>query len=295
VNLFASWTGKVGPVRGIIEGMMSTGSARGGTGFALPAGVQAGRDYSVLGFGVIARAEVDLGIVRPWLGVMFASGDSDPTDDKLEGFYHLAFSSSGTGVSSDIFRALEVSPAAGGHRDYFCPGGMNGANNSIRPGGNANLAIGNDVFEGVTECGHTIDNPFNDRIGRNSHAGITTVFSNPGGLLIPVGVDVFPVKGHEIRMFYLYKQFATTRLLEIAYNLPSGSISKEQVHEIGALWQWTLNPHFDIRLSGSVGFAGAGYKDLARLADCNATVAGVQSCEGDDVALVGHARFRARF
>ncbi|MGE3539441.1 MAG: hypothetical protein AB7N91_18665 [Candidatus Tectimicrobiota bacterium] len=294
VNVSGSWTGTIGPIKGLVQGMVATGTARGGTGLGLPAGVQPGRDYDILSFGAIAQIEVDLGIARPFVGVLFASGDGDPNDNDLKGFNHLGFRSSGTGTTGDVFRALEVSPAAGGHRDYFCPGGMTGANGSIRPGG-GNTAIGNTVFSGVTECGHTIDNPFNDRIGGRSHPGLESVYSNPGALLIPVGVALFPVKGHEFRGYYLYKQFVSTALLEAAYNLPRGSIDKTQVHEIGGFWQWTLNPHFDIRLSGSAGFAGSGYKDLARLADCNATTAGVQPCEGEDVALQGQARFRARF
>jgi hypothetical protein len=40
---------------------------------------------------------------------------------------------------------------------------------------------------------------------------------------------------------------------------------------------------------------GEGYKDIAWLADCNLTATGVQACEGNDVALTGEARFRARF
>ena len=46
---------------------------------------------------------------------------------------------------------------------------------------------------------------------------------------------------------------------------------------------------------GSIGIPGGGYKDLARLADCNPTVAGVQPCAGNDLALKGEVRFRARF
>ncbi|MGE3539442.1 MAG: hypothetical protein AB7N91_18670 [Candidatus Tectimicrobiota bacterium] len=294
VNLSGSWTGALGPVKGLVQGMVAAGTARGGTGLALPAGVQPGRDYDVLAFGAVAQVELDLGIVKPFVGLLFASGDGDPNDNELKGFNHLGFRSSGTGTTGlGAFQALEVSPAAGGHRDYFCPGGGPSAA-SVRPGG-GNTAIGNAVFSGVTECGHTIDNVWNDRIGGMSHPGISTVYSNPGGLLIPVGLSIYPLKGHIIRGYYLYKQFVSTALLEAAYNLPRGSIDKTQVHEIGGAWYWTLNPHFDIRLSGSVGFAGEGYKDLARLADCNATTAGVQPCEGDDVALQGHARFRARF
>ena len=66
-------------------------------------------------------------------------------------------------------------------------------------------------------------------------------------------------------------------------------------HEVGGYWQWDVNPHFDIRLAGSIGIPGGGYKDLARLADCNPNVAGVRPCAGNDLALRGEVHFRARF
>ena len=66
-------------------------------------------------------------------------------------------------------------------------------------------------------------------------------------------------------------------------------------HEFGGFYQWTINPYFDIRLAGDLAFAGNGYKDLARLADCDSTLPGVQSCGGKNVALRGEVRFRARF
>ena len=34
----------------------------------------------------------------------------------------------------------------------------------------------------------------------------------------------------------------------------TGKFEMAQVHEIGGYWQWTLNPHFDIRLAGNLGF-----------------------------------------
>jgi hypothetical protein len=115
--------------------------------------------------------------------------------------------------------------------------------------------------------------------------------------MIPVGLQIFPAKGHQISAWYIYRAMATSRLLEIAFapELAGRSIGKTQYHELGAFWMWTLNPHFDFRLSGGIGIAGDGYKDLARLADCNPNVAGVQSCSADDVALTGEVRFRARF
>jgi hypothetical protein len=81
----------------------------------------------------------------------------------------------------------------------------------------------------------------------------------------------------------------------LAPELGGRGISKTQYHEVGGYWLWTLNPYFDIRLSGNMAIPGQGYKDLARLADCNPGVPDVQACQGDNVALVGEARFRARF
>jgi hypothetical protein len=88
-----------------------------------------------------------------------------------------------------------------------------------------------------------------------------------------------------------------TNLIEAAFapELGGRKIRNTQYHEVGGFWQWTLNPHFDLRLSGNIAIPGEGYKDIAQLADCNPAATGVQACEGDDVALTGEARFRARF
>ena len=74
-----------------------------------------------------------------------------------------------------------------------------------------------------------------------------------------------------------------------------GGFARRSTTVSGGYWQWTLNPHFDIRLSGEIAFPGDGYQDIARLSDCEPGVAGVQSCDGNDPALKGEARFRARF
>jgi hypothetical protein len=62
---------------------------------------------------------------------------------------------------------------------------------------------------------------------------------------------------------------------------------------------WTLNPNFDIRLAGNVTFAGGGTYDLAHLGNCNAGGGGAYGssarCGGNDGALRGEVRFRARF
>jgi hypothetical protein len=47
------------------------------------------------------------------------------------------------------------------------------------------------------------------------------------------------------------------------------------------------------RLAGNIAFPGSGYKDLARLDDCDPRTAGLQACDGDDAALKGEVRFQA--
>jgi hypothetical protein len=298
VLLGASWTGTIGPVRGLLQGNLVTGNARGGL-LGLPAGAIVGRDYDILAGGVVAYGEVDLGIVKPFVMLVFASGDGDPSDNKLHGFAAIPQGDISLMTGRPLFAHLTTSVGIG-VRDYSCPGRLQGMRASA-PASNP-LAIGTSVTEasaggGFSECGHTVGNPLNDRIGQISHPGIRTTYSNPGVLMIPVGLQIFPAKGHQISAWYIYRAMATSRLLEIAFapELAGRSIGKTQYHELGAFWMWTLNPHFDFRLSGGIGIAGDGYKDLARLADCNPNVAGVQSCSADDVALTGEVRFRARF
>ena len=124
-----------------------------------------------------------------------------------------------------------------------------------------------------------------------------TPYSNPGTLVVAPGLRVFPLKGHELDGWYVYRSMVDTTLLERAFapELAGRSIGKSQIHELGGFWQWTLNPHFDIRLSGNLAWLAGGFKDIARLADCNLQVAGLQSCRGNDLALKAEARFRARF
>ena len=89
---------------------------------------------------------------------------------------------------------------------------------------------------------------------------------------------------------------------EVAFapQLAGRRIGKTQYHALGGFWTWTLNPYFDIRLAGNLAMAGEGYRDLARLANCNtAGPNGVgvpfRACAGNDVALSAEMRFRAHF
>jgi hypothetical protein len=297
VMLSGSWSGALGPGRALLQGNLVGGTARGGTNAAnIPPGVKAGRGYDILAGAVVAYAEVDLGIVQPFVGVVFGTADGNPTDNKLHGFAPNAWLDITTITGTSWFAHLETSVNFAG-RDYACPALSQGL---PQPGPTrAPLYIGSVVLGGGSgfECSHTIGNPFNDRIGFVSHLGIFTPYSNPGTLLIPVGLKAYPVKGHELVGWYVYRGMVNTTLLEVAFTpeLAGKGIGKAQVHEVGGYWMWTLNPYFDIRLAGSFAFLGSGFKDIARLADCNLQTAGVQPCDGNNAALRGEVRFRARF
>jgi len=294
VLLMASWSGALGPVRALVQGNILTGTARGGTGIGLPAGVTPSKDYDIFAGAVVAYAEADLGMVRPFVGFIYGSGDGDPTDNKLHGFMTLPERDVSQITGTSFFSHLETSNAFA-TRDYSCPARLQGlaARSTINPGAAVLGAAG-------FECAHSSDQPFNDSIGNMAHLGINSTYSNPGTFNIPVGLRVFPLKGHEITGWYVYRGIAKSQLLNIAFAPELAaqgrtSISKTLYHEIGGFWQWILNPYFDIRLSGNIGIPGDGYKGIAQLSDCNLAVAGVQRCKGEDVALSATARFRARF
>jgi hypothetical protein len=154
------------------------------------------------------------------------------------------------------------------------------------------------------ECGHTVGSPFNDRIGDLSHLGLSTPYSNPGTLVFPVGLRVFPLKGHEINGWYAYKGWLNSKALNVAFAPERavrgiGGIGTTQYHELGTSWLWTLNPNFDIRLAGDIAFAANAYHDLAHLANCNYGGAGIYQtsilCRANEPALRAEVRFRGRF
>jgi hypothetical protein len=289
----ASWTGTLGPVRALLQGNVVLGTAHGGKA-GLPPGVFADREYDIFAGAGVAMVEVDLGIVRPFVGAVFGTADGDPTDRQLHGFAPVSWQDVTLITGGPFFSHLDTSTNFAG-RDYSCPAYLQGL---PTPGlARTPQNVGTAALGGQFECNHTVSNPFNQRIGVTTHLGLRSAYSNPGTLVLPVGVRVFPLKGHEITGYYVYRGMLDTSLLEAAFapELAGRSIAKNQIHEIGGFWMWTLNPHFDIRIVGNAAILGNGFKDIARLADCNPSVPGVQGCQGDNVALKAEARFRARF
>jgi hypothetical protein len=297
----AGWEGRLGPVRGLLQGNLILGTARGGSA-GLPAGVLVERDYDIFAGSVIGYAEVDFGVVRPFLLGVFGSGDGNPRDRQLHGFAVQPQDDStqwATGMLSHLDKT-----AAAGTRDFSCPARFRGVASRLNGVPGNPYAIGTQVTAATAggafaECYHTVANLWNARLGRRSHQGILTTYSNPGTLLGSVGVRTFPLRGHEITGWYMYRGMVTANLLEEAFapEIGNGTIRKIRetlYHEFGGFWMWTLNPHFDIRLAGSIGLADGATSDMARLADCDPGPVR-RPCEGQAVALRGEARFRARF
>jgi hypothetical protein len=299
VMLSASWSGQAGPVRGLFQAMGVVGRAKGGTaglpGF--PTTVSQ-RGYDILAGGAVAYAEVELGIVKPFVGVVIGTPDSNATDRHLRGFAPASWQDVTQITGTSWFDHLDTSTNFAG-RDYSCPARSQGVRTAA-PASNP-LAIGTAVLggNGGFECNHSVSNPYNQQLGTPSHLGLFSPYSNPGTLVIPAGVKVNPLKGHEVVGWYVYRGMLNSALLEQAFIVGTdpgfrGKFDLAQIHEFGGYWQWTINPYFDIRLAGNAAFLGEGYKDLAQLSDCN-TGTTFGSCGGKNVALKGEARFRARF
>ncbi len=307
VLIMGSWSGRLGPVRALVQGNINVGHARGGvtgltsaTAPTAPLGFPGGRGYDIFSGAAVAYAEADLGLVRPFVAFVYGSGDGDQTDNKLHGFSPAANQDVTQITGTNWFAHLDTSANFAG-RDYACPARLQG----VRTAANAAtgpLAIGTRLFTSSTgvECSHTVANPFNQRLANQSHLGLFSTYSNPGTLVIAPGLKVYPLKGYELVGWYVYRGMVTTNLLERAFVVGTdpgftGRIRKSQIHELGGYVMWTLNPYFDIRLAGQVAFLGEGFKDLARLADCDLQTPGFQACAGKDVALKADLRFRARF
>src|SRR5262249_18037938 len=147
---------------------------------------------------------------RPFVGLVYGSGDGDPKDNKLHGFDTLPVGEITLMTGTPYFEHLDFSTNFQ-KRDYSCPALLQGvrtpgaAANGAGPAGNLS-AVGAAITAGTFECAHTTGNPFNDRLGGISHPGISITYSNPGTFDIPVGIRTFPLKGHEITGWFVNRQ-----------------------------------------------------------------------------------------
>src|SRR4029453_8253549 len=130
------------------------------------------RGYDILAGAAVAYAEVDVGIVKPFLAFVFGTPDSNPTDRHLRGFAPASWQDVTQITGTSWFEHLDTSTNFAG-RDYKCPARLQGIRTAPNAASGPN-AIGTQVFTSSTgnECSHTVTNPFNQRIGYQSHLGI---------------------------------------------------------------------------------------------------------------------------
>src|SRR5262252_829264 len=142
VLLMTSWSGRFGPVRGLVQLNGVVGRAYGANQIDLiskglqgfPGAPIPHRAYDILAGGVVAYGEADLGIVRPFLGFIFGTADGDPTDKHLHGFNALAQNSTVLMTGTPWLAHLDTSEVFA--RDYACPAraqGLGGAVNGQAP------------------------------------------------------------------------------------------------------------------------------------------------------------------
>jgi hypothetical protein len=284
VLLMPHFTTTVGPIRALLEGAFVLGSADGDnlTDCSAGAGVQR-CEYDIFAWAVVAYAEARLlnGMIRPFLGLIYGSGDDDPNDDDLGGYFSTPQPDANTAINST---------------PYFGPLLYGITLDSHGPAAPARAA-----FAGGPRFRKTSDSAFADRIGNTAHPGILTAYSNPGTLMIPVGVRIAPLKGHEITPYYLYLAFTdVSTLLQAAADAgtpvaPGRTLDASLYHELGLVYNWVINPHFDILVAGAMIIPSDGVHDIARTQDCSPATVGLQPCEGEDLALKAEVRFRGRF
>ena len=276
-----SYTGAFGPIRALAQVSFVLGTADGNnfTDCDVTPGFQR-CEYDVFAWAAVVNLEANLlgGMIRPFIGLIMASGDDDPRDEDLEGFNTLP--------------QTEITAISGnGHMGYL--------NTSVSveyygPASPARAVAGGLASDRGNVFRHTNGSPFSDRIGTTTHRGISTSYSNPGALIIPIGAHIAPLKGHQVSLWYQYVALLDASVLSAAAGtfLDDGDLPfYELYHEINTAYTWTLNPHFDIRLSGGMLIPTDGVENLAATQVCS----GGRPCEGEDIALYGEARFRARF
>jgi hypothetical protein len=193
VVVMPSWAGRFGPLRMLIQGNIVAGTAHGTTittGLPTVNGVAVGphKKYDIFAGAVIAAVEADFGIVRPFVGFVWGSGDGDPTDNKLKGFNDFPIQNGQSFTGTTWFSQLDTSGAAGS-RDYACPARAQGLGTGTLTSLNIGpLVYGGSTGNGFAQCAHGSTSVWNERLANLSHPGIFIAYSNPGTLVLPVGV-----------------------------------------------------------------------------------------------------------
>jgi hypothetical protein len=289
------WEGSFGPIQAVAQGMVGFGKAKdaGFDNVIDPTARPTRDELDIFTWGFLAAAEFDFGIVRPVLGIVFGSGDDDPSDADLNGYSPFTTDEVTATGSVTGFDVAGAGWAIEGDTRFDTPAQAPIAGSR----GNG--------FKGSSGL-------FINRVGWNAHADLqggtspnpawtNNPFSNPGTLKAIAGVKILPLEAHEVSVWYVYTAMLEPDLLNRASEAGvaayreaiTGNVidfSSSLFHEIGAVWTWTINKHFSIEPRGYVVIPNQGAQDIASTVAC-----GNQPCEGEDVALVGAVRIRAIF
>ena len=240
------------------------GRRAGGTA-GLPAGVPLGRDYDIFAGAVSLPMPrwISGSCARLWgLSMAPAMGTRATTSC-------TAFRAQPEGESTQLTTgiwpiSIRVRRPVG-RRDYSCPARLRGVRTDPAPANNP-YAIGADSVAAAREgyaavplrsVYHSVSNLFNGHLGNNSHVGIDVTYSNPGTLVIPVGAAGVPGEGardHRLVHVSGHGELQPARDGVCAGNPGGGDSrhSQDPVPRSRGLLEWTLNPHFDIRLTGNI-------------------------------------------
>ena len=266
VIIMPSVRGQFSIVKFLVQPMVVFGSADRTDAGAAAFG---GGSMDIFSWGVIGAVEANLGKIRPFFLFAIGSGDDDPDDDDLEGFAPTPHREITLTANQPEFAVVTQSPSWGA-RD-------------VGPPARADIGVGNEFL-------HSVGNPFNDRVG-NGLSGLNVTYTNAGTFTLVPGVKIFPVKGHAVDVWYAYRAVMESAPLEAS--IGGASVDEAMVHEFSAMYTWSINKHFDIRAVGNLSLAASGGQDVAESVVCD-TATG-ETCSGEDVALRGEVRFRARF
>ena len=117
-------------------------------------------------------------------------------------------------------------------------------------------------------------------LGNSSHIGYISTYSNPGTFVVPVGVKVFPLKGHALAGWYVYRSMVDTSLLETRLCAGTGRPGGFASRSTTALGANGCGP--SIRTSifawrAKLPFQAGAIETSRSLADCDPNTVGVQS------------------
>ena len=153
---------------------------------------------------------------------------------------------------------------------------------------------------GTTECSHSTSNVFNSRLGNTSHSGIVTNYSNPGTLVVPVGLKVFPAEGARagglVRVSGHGQRPTCWRSpLRPNWRAARGGFARRSTTVSGGTGSGPSIRTLTFACRGRLPSRAMGTKTSRGWLTVTPVWPGCSPVTGNDPALKGEARFRARF